>query len=261
MKKFLALILLFVASWSYSQGPKKADNVIIDGKNVYYEVYGEGEPLFLLHGYTGSSKYWIPYVSYFQEEFEVYVVDLQGHGKSDVFDKDWSIRSVAENLNGLIEYLEIDEMKGIGFSYGGDILFQLATLNPTLVKSMVTIGALGSWDIKDFPDWEQRFQYSNLENLKWIKNYQIDDQHIKSMLDLFKNYQVYLTDDELKKIEADVLLVLGDDDDSIPLEEVDRVRKNLPSSDLWILPNSAHGAHKRNLEEFIRITKSFLKDE
>lgn len=254
----ILIILLSASIFSFGQVPKKTETISLNGKNIYYEVYGKGEPLFLLHGYSQSSKYWIPYVSDFEEDFEVYLVDLQGHGKSDVFDKDWSIKSVAQNLNDLVEYLEIEKITAIGYSYGGDVLFQLATINPTLIKSMITIGALGTWDIKDYPDWEEFFQYSNLENLTWIKDYQYDDEHIRAILDLFKNYKVKLSEEQLINIKVDVLLILGDNDDSMPLEEVARVRKNLPNSDLWILPNSPHGAHEANKSEFFRITKAFF---
>ncbi len=254
----ILIILLSASLFSFAQMPKKTETISLNGKNIYYEVYGKGEPLFLLHGYSHSSKYWIPYVSDFEEDFEVYIVDLHGHGKSDVFDKDWSILSVAQNLNDLIEYLEIDKIRAIGYSYGGDVLFQLATINPTLIKSMVTIGALGTWDIKDYPHWEEFFQYSNLENLTWIKDFQHDDEHIRAILDLFKNYKVKLSEEQLENIKADVLLILGDNDDSMPLEEVARVCKNLPNSDLWILPNSPHGAHEVNKSEFFRITKAFF---
>ena len=57
------------------------------------------------------------------------------------------------------------------------------------------------------------------------------------------------------------MIILGDDD-SFPLEEVARVRKNLPNSDLWILSNTGHVAHEgKNLPEFLRVSKEFLKDE
>jgi len=257
----ISFLLILIEISCFAQVPKKAETLSLNGKNVYYEVYGSGEPLFLLHGYSHSSTYWIPYVKYFQEDFEVYLVDLQGHGKSDIFDKDWSIKSVADNLNDLVLHLELEEIRAIGFSYGGDVLFQLSVINPSLIKSMVTIGALGSWDIMDYPDWEEFFQYSNLENLTWIKTYQTDDEHIKSILDLFKNYSVLLSEEQLNSIQTSVLLILGDDDDSMPLEEVNRVRNNLQKSDLWVLPNSPHGAHEGDVEEFVRIAKSFLSKE
>ena len=79
----------------FSQMPKKSESVLVNGKNIYYEIYGEGKPLFLLHGYTLSSKSWLPYVKNFEEEYEVYLIDLTGHGKSDTFIEDLSIKSVA----------------------------------------------------------------------------------------------------------------------------------------------------------------------
>ncbi|MFT4537507.1 MAG: hypothetical protein ACI9P5_004892 [Saprospiraceae bacterium] len=54
---------------SFSQIPKKSESVMINGKNIYDEVSGQGEPLFLLHGYTLSSQSWLAYVEDFDEEY------------------------------------------------------------------------------------------------------------------------------------------------------------------------------------------------
>ena len=75
----------------------------------------------------------------------------------------------------------------------------------------------------------------------------------------FDNYTVNLTDEELQTIEPEVLIMIGDDDEGMDLEEVVRVKKNLPKSDLWILPNVAHGAHEGETKgEFIIKSKAFL---
>ena len=262
MNKAIFIILLCTTSFfSFGQNVKKVETVTIDGNNIYYEVYGEGEPLFLLHPYTLSSKYWIPYVSSFEQDYEVYLIDLPGHGRSDAFNKDWSVNNSAQILNGLVEYLDLEQIRAIGFSYGSDVILQLATINSKLLKSIITIGAAGTWDAKDFPDWVEYFSLSNLENLAYISAFQNDDEHINAMLNYFINYRVSLTDEQLTKIDSNVLLIQGDDDDSMPLDEVARFRKNLPNSDLWILPNSPHSAHEGNKSEFIIISKEFLKDE
>ena len=88
-----------MSTLSFSQIPKKSESVLINGKKIYYEIYGKGEPLFLLHGYTLSSKSWLPYVKDFEEEYALYLIDLTGHGKSEIFKEDLSIKSVAEDLN------------------------------------------------------------------------------------------------------------------------------------------------------------------
>ena len=260
MKKLSVLsIILLISISSMAQDLVKNETVSLNGKKTYYEVYGKGEPLFLLHGYGGSSKDWLPYVLDFYEDFEVYLVDLQGHGKSDIFDSNWSINSVARNFNDLMEYLKLDRINAIGFSYGGDVLFQTALINPSAIESMITIGCIGTWNAEDYPDYVQYFSYSNIKNLTWMSAFNTSDNQIRAILDYFTNYRVELSDEQFKSIQAEVLIILGDNEDSIPLEEVSRARRNLPKSDLWIMPDSGHGAHKgKNRKDFLRVSNAFL---
>lgn len=242
-----------------SQTPKKSESVSVNGKNMYYEIYGKGAPLVLLHGYTQSSKSWKAYVKDYAKEYEVYLIDLTGHGKSEPFKEDLSIRSVAEDLNSLIKYLKLEEIKVIGFSFGGDVLYQLALINPTLIERMITIGAVGTWTIKDFPEYLESFTFENRANFPWLEESHEKDEHVKAILDQFKNYIVKLSNKELQSIKPEVLIIIGNDDEGMNLKEIVRVRKNLPNSDLWILPNVSHSAHEgENREEFISKSKLFL---
>lgn len=246
----------------FSQVSKKSESVLVNGKSIYYEVYGEGKPLLLLHGYTLSSKSWLPYVKDFDKEYEVYLIDLTGHGQSEIFKEDLSIKSVAEDLNSLVHYLKLDRIQAIGFSFGGDVLYQLALLNPPLIKSMITIGAVGTWTIHDFPEYQKAFTFENRANFPWLLKDHGTDEKIKALMEQFINYTVELTAEELQSIQPEVLIMIGDDDEGMDLEEVVRVKKNLPSSDLWILPNVAHGAHQgESKEEFVLKAKAFLIKE
>ena len=75
----------------------------------------------------------------------------------------------------------------------------------------------------------------------------------------FNNYTVKVTNEELQTIKPEVFIMIGDDDEGMDFEEVVRVKKNLPKSDLWILPNVAHGAHEgQTKDEFIIKSKAFL---
>lgn len=262
--RFLLLVgmLLLIITQSFSQTPKKAETVSLSGTAIYYEVYGKGEPLFLLHGYTQSSKCWIPYLTEYVNDFEVYLVDLQGHGKSGPFTERLSIKAAAGDVAALIKYLKLDSIKAIGSSYGGDILFQLAMLRPGLIKSMISIGACGTWNAKDYPDWMEYLSYKNIGNLTWMHQQQTNEAQIRSILDQFPNYQITISDNELRTISTKTLIVLGDQDNSIPLECVSRVRKNLPTSYLWILPNTAHGAHEgKNRQQFVKASKEFFQNQ
>ena len=258
-KNTIFIILILISTLSFSQIPKKSESVLVNGKNIYYEIYGKGEPLFLLHGYTLSSKSWLPYVEDFDEEYEVYLIDLTGHGKSEAFKEILSIKSVAEDLNSLIRYLKLDKIKAIGFSFGGDVLFQLALINPSLIESMITIGAVGTWTVNDFPEFQKAFTYENRADFPWLLSYHGTDDKVKALMDQFQNYTIKITDEELQSLKPEVLIMIGDDDEGMDIVEVARVKKNLPKSDLWILPNVAHGAHEgETKDEFIIKSMAFL---
>ncbi len=260
MKNMLLLLSLFLATtFCFGQMPKKAESVSVNDTHLYYEVYGEGEPLILLHGYTLSSRMWTPFIADFREDYEVYIIDLTGHGKSDGFTSDLSIRSVAKDLEALLKYLELDTVKAVGFSYGGDVLFQLAIINPTIIESMITIGAVGTWDVNNHPDYLKAFTFENKDNFPWMNAYHSNEQQVRSLMEQFKNYTVKVSDEELKRIQTDVMLVFGDDDEGIQLKEAFRARQYLPHSDLWIVPNQPHSVHEGlHKADFIKNAKLFF---
>lgn len=250
----------FAMTAAFPQTLKKAETVLINGTKVYYEVYGKGTPLFLLHGYTHSSKSWLPYLNDYMNDFEVYLIDLKGHGKSGPFTETLSIRSAAQDVDGLIGHLKLDSINAIGYSYGGDILFQLALLHPGLIKSMVVIGACGICNIRNFPKWIDFLSYQNIDNLPWMREVQSNEEQIKSILAQVTNYDVSVSEEEFRSITARVLLVVGDGEDSILWEDILKAKNNLPNVSLWVVPNTGHGAHKENnKDDFVRISKQFIK--
>lgn len=260
MIKITTLITLALISTNVlSQTPKRSESVSVNGKTLHYETYGEGQPLLFLHGYTQSSKSWKSYVKEYEKEYEVYLIDLTGHGKSEPFKEDLSVKSVGADLNALIEHLGLEKIKAIGFSFGGDVLYQLALINPSLIESMITIGAVGTWSVNDFPEYQKAFTFENRDDFPWLKTSHEGDEQIKGMMEQFKNYIVTVSDEELQSIRPEVLIMIGDDDEGMDLVEVARVKKHLPKSDLWVLPNVAHGAHEgETRDEFVTKSKAFL---
>lgn len=255
----IIFVILMTITMSFSQTPQKSETVSINGTKIYYEVYGKGTPLFLLHGFTQSSKSWLPFVSDYANEYEVYLVDLKGHGKSSPFTEKLSIKSAANDLQALISYLKLDSINAIGYSYGGDILFQLALLNPGLIKSIITIGSCGSWNANDFPKWLDFLSYKNIDNLPWMQEQQTSEEQIQNILEQIPNYNIRLSNDELRTIQTRILIVVGDNDDSLPFNDVLNAKKELPNSSLWIVPNTGHGAHRdKNKSDFVRISKEFF---
>lgn len=242
--------------------PKKAEVVSLNGTDIYYEMYGKGEPLILLHGYAQSSKYWRPFLSDYVDDFEVYLIDLQGHGQSGPFKEKLCVRSAASEVDALIRHLNLEEIKAIGFSYGGDVLFQLALLRPRLVRSMIAIGSSGSWNAGDFPDWIDFLSYKNIENLPWIRIHQPREEQVRTILDQFPHYKISVSEEEMKSIRTKIFFVMGDQDTSVSLAEISNAKDNLFDAYVWILPNTGHGAQEgKNKQEFMVKSKEFLKDQ
>ena len=254
-------IFLFITMDGYSQTPKNAEKITLNGSDIYYEVYGIGMPLFLLHGYTHSSKEWLPFVSDYANDFEVYLVDLKGHGNSGQFIEKLSIAKVAEDVDNLIRYLQLDSIYAIGYSFGGDVLIQLALLHPGVIKSMVIIGACGIEDIRRFPEWIEFLSYKNISNLPWMQQEQTSETQIKAILEQVPNYIVSVSDEEFNSIQAHTLLVVGDHEDSILWEDLLTAKNNLPNSYLWVIPNASHKAHKENRADFVKVSKEFLSGQ
>src|SRR5688572_11720142 len=103
---FILFITLVNAASGFTQSPKRAEVISLNGTNIYYEVYGKGEPLIFLHGYTLSTKYWLPYISDYINDFEVYLIDLKGHGKSSPLEKP-SAASAANDVDALMKHLKL----------------------------------------------------------------------------------------------------------------------------------------------------------
>ena len=210
---YVLYITLLSAATSFSQSPKKAEVVSLNGTNIYYEVYGKGEPLIFLHGYTLSTKEWLPYISDYINDFEIYIIDLTGHGKSSPLKEGQSIISAANAIDALMKHLKLKNINAIGFSFGGNVLFQLALLDSGLIKSMISIGACGNWNIKEHPDFLELLSYKNIDSLKYMREHQANDAQIKSLLDQVADFSVSsINDKEFKRIQSKTLIVLGDQD-------------------------------------------------
>lgn len=74
-----------------------------DGSEIYYEKYGKGPALFLLHGNGGSGRYFSKQLNSFSKHFNVYVVDSRGHGRSTNTQKETSFHLMAEDLATIME--------------------------------------------------------------------------------------------------------------------------------------------------------------
>jgi len=141
MKKLLCFfcisVFLFQAN---AQDEQKGNIAAINGIEMYYEMYGSGEPLVLLHGFFETGDWWDFIIDDLSEHFQLIIPDLRGHGRSTNPLDHWTMSQSAKDIFALLDNLGIEKFNGIGVSTGAKTLLHMATQDTQRVASMVLIG-------------------------------------------------------------------------------------------------------------------------
>ncbi len=179
--------------------PPTRHTASVNGQVLHYEKSGTGDPLLLLHGWTQSSAFWAPYVTRLQSAFEVYAVDLRGHGRSSPLTKDFSIRQAARDVAELIQTLQLERVKAIGLSYGGLVLLELASAHRSLIERMVVIGTSYRYSGREAAKGKPAFAYENLDPgfaAYLTEQHAHGESQIKALFDPTLDYAINLTEDQ-----------------------------------------------------------------
>lgn len=228
-------------------GFEDVNSVQVNDIDLYYQDYGQGKPLVLLHGWFGSNEFWHPYVDAFAKEYRVIVPDLRGHGRSlNPNNNDFSARRITQDIQALLDQLGIESFSGIGFSQGGMTLLRLATQQPAQVKAMILMGTSYNLSKENLVN-EDETPSDNLDPKflalmrKWHKG---GDDQITTLVNMM--YKQDLDDDltftlsELSSITAKTLIILGDRDEGTPVSTALKMYHAIPQSFLWVVPNAFH---------------------
>src|SRR5215470_9108186 len=113
----------------------------VNGLNMYYEIHGSGEPLVLLHGGLGSTEMFSELMPHLDAIRQVIAVDLQGHGRTADIDRPLSMEAMADDIAGLMKYLQVEKADFVGYSLGGGVALQTTIRHPALVKKLVVVSS------------------------------------------------------------------------------------------------------------------------
>jgi len=232
----------------YGSNPLIGQYVDVNGVKLYYEVYGEGEPLILLHGGIGSINGFHLNIPVYKKFFKVYAYDRSGHGRSDDSGKPFDYKAMANETIHFMDAVGIKAAFMVGYSDGGIIGYHIASLFPDRVKKLVAVGAnVGAENlgipIENFEAW-----LNPNSPAKWVQD--IEPEYTKlSPTPNFKHYiertrdlwigDSYPTVDQIKKITVPVMIVSGDRED-LPLEHAVELYRSLKNGQLCIIPNGDH---------------------
>ena len=219
----------------------------INGIRMYYEIHGEGEPLLLLHGFFGSGRFWNPLIPSLSKKYRLIVPDLRNHGRSTNPAGTFTHRDSASDVYALLDALEVDRFRAMGFSTGGMTLLHMATSQPDRVQAMVLIGATTYIPVAARHHGEMTFEvFSATPQLAELKaQHEGGDTQVRQLIRLWHSFEdsfddVNFTPPFLSTIKANSLIVHGDRDMYFPVEIAVEMYRSIPSSYLWIVPNGQH---------------------
>jgi 3-oxoadipate enol-lactonase len=111
----------------------------VNGINLYYQVHGKGEPLFLIQGFGGGHRGWFFQTRAFKKYFQVIIFDNRGIGRSDKALGQYTVGDLADEAIGLMDYLHIGKAHILGMSMGGMVAQELAINYPDRLKKLVLV--------------------------------------------------------------------------------------------------------------------------
>jgi pimeloyl-ACP methyl ester carboxylesterase len=264
----LFVILIFACKISYSQTPIPYGNnnevgkyIFINGVKLYYETYGEGKPLLLLHGNFTPTRGWAPQIEYFSKKYKVYSIDCRGRGKSELGKDSLSYMQQTKDIAAFIKLMKMDSVSIVGKSDGGIIGILLGIYYPESIYKIVAFGANMQPDSNSL--YENTVNEIHRERIKadkmlalrdTTKNWLIEQQRYRMM-----EFQPHINATDLNKIQVPVL-VMSTDRDLIKEEHTFYIYRNIPKANLCILPNEKHGVAKLNPELFNMTVDKYLSE-
>ncbi len=226
------------------------------GFMMYYETYGIGQPLLMIHGNGGSISNFMYQVPYFSKSYKVIVADSRAQGKSVDAGDSLSYEMMADDLNALLDSLHLDSCYVIGWSDGAVNALLLAMHHPVKVKKLAITGAR-LWPDTTAVDptayaWALKYNES-FETLK-----QTPDVKNKRKVAHLLSFGPNITLEQLKKIQCPSLIIAGDHDVILPKHTL-LIAASIRRSYLWIIPASGNSTPIYHKDLFNEVVSDFFR--
>jgi pimeloyl-ACP methyl ester carboxylesterase len=233
----------------------------IDNARIYYQVFGHGAPLILIHGLSGSGRWWQKNVDFLARQYRVYLIDLIGFGQSRK--QRFVLHKASELLARWMDQMEIECATVIGHSMGGLIAADLAGTFPAKVERLVLVDAAA------IPLGRTYFQNAlglvraisamppNFLPILFGDAYQAGPRTIVRAA-----WELLATDisDKLARIQAPTLVVWGQNDWLVPLQIGVRIYDRLDNAYFVVLDNAGHNPMWDRADAFNQVVDDFLHD-
>lgn len=241
----------------------KCMKIKIDNVEVNYIQYGEGSDVLLLHGWGQNIQMMRPLGDNLCSNHRITIIDFPGFGESSEPPVAWSVRNYAVLVEKLVEKLNIKKPTVIGHSFGGRVAIYFSADNPIdkLVlfgspcmkeKEELTLSVRILKKIKKLPGMDKFGDF--------MKQY-IGSPDYRAASPIMRQTLVNVVNEDLtsfaRRIEEPTLLIWGEHDEAVPVEEARELEKIMIDAALIVLPGT-HYAYLENLGQVINILNSFI---
>lgn len=241
-------------SESYGNNTKVGKYAEINGIKLYYEVYGSGEPLLLIHGNNESIVSFHKQIPELSKSYMVIAVDSRGQGNSTSDTTKLTYELFADDVNKFLEYLNIKQANVLGWSDGGNIALILALQHPDKVKRLAVMAAVLFNNSTSIPVEINTTIQKQLVVMEQ-ENVSKDDMNyrLKKLLLTEPN----INPDSLTNINVPALIMAGEND-IVKQAHTKLIAKKIPNATLRIFKNTGHDAPKDISGEFNKTVLAFF---
>jgi pimeloyl-ACP methyl ester carboxylesterase len=236
----------------YGNNPAAGHYVQTKDAKIYYEVYGKGQPIVLLHGgLFGSTIEMTSFIEKFKENYQVIAISTRGHGKSELGTDPLTLEQRANDVMAVINAVTKDSVIMIGFSDGGYSAYKFGAMYPGMVKKMVVIGAGELYPgLREFNFTAKQAMEMDKPFIEQQLKLMPEPNRIEEMFAGVRNCYNKLTvgKELLSAIKCPVLVMAGDRDQGNSVEHVVNAARMIPNNQICIIPNTGHGCFLENFD-------------
>jgi pimeloyl-ACP methyl ester carboxylesterase len=236
----------------------------VNSIKVWYAVFGQGEPVILLHGGLANSNYWGNQVRALQDHYEVIVMDSRGHGRSSRDATPYDYDLMAADVIGLMDVLKIPKATIVGWSDGAIIGLDLAMKHPDRVDKLFAFAAnsdpSGVADIARSPVFNAFIARAEQEYRSLSPT---PDGYKAFLAQIEKMWasQPHWTARDLGTIRVPTWIVDGDHDEAIKRSNTEFMAAKIPEAGLLLQPEVSHFSFIQDPEQFNDDLLHFLRHE
>jgi len=262
----------------------------VEGMQVHYRTVGQGQPLVLIHGTNASLHTWEAWTDILSKDYEVISVDLPGYGLTGPHPKqDYSLDAYMEFLRKFLKAAGLDRVYMAGSSFGGNLTWNYALKYPKQISKMVLVDPSGypfkeddillAFKLMNHPIMGKASEYVTP---KWLVRQSLrksfgDEKFVteemvnryyelllsegnrKAAAQRIQNFSIGDNWKKLNTIKTPTLILWGDKDQLIKVENAKRFAEDMPNADLILYKDIGHLPMEEVAEESAQHTKDFLE--